>query len=103
RHDAALREAAEDDPLEREAVEEVAERVEACEEVLVGRRRNAAERVPVRAARRQRERAARRVAVQPPFGIERVEQREEIVLVGAAPVQQDECALRLTRGGALKK
>ena len=43
--------------------------------------------VPVRAARRQCERCARRVAVQPPLGVERVEQRKEIVLVGAAAVQ----------------
>ena len=57
--------------------------------------------VPVRAARRQRQRPARAVSVQPPLGIEHVEQRKEIVLVGAAAVEEHERAGRLAGGGAL--
>ena len=49
--------------------------------------------VPVRTARRQRQRAARRDAEQPLLRVEDVEEREEVVLVGAAPVEQDEQAL----------
>ncbi len=57
--------------------------------------------VPVRAARRQRQRAARAVPVQPPLGIQHVEQRKEIVLVGAAAVEEHERAGRLALGGTL--
>src|SRR5207248_161700 len=58
--------------------------------------------VPVRAARRQRERRPRRVAGEATLGVERVEEREEVVLVGAAAVEEDERSLRLPRGGALE-
>ena len=57
--------------------------------------------VPVRAARRQGQRPARRVAVQPPLRVERVEQREQVVLVGAAAVEEDERALGLAGRRAL--
>jgi hypothetical protein len=52
----------------------------------------------VRAARRQRERPARRDAEQPPLRIEDVEEREQVELVGAAAVEEDEQALRLAGG-----
>jgi hypothetical protein len=38
--------------------------------------------------------------VQAPFRVERVEQREEVVLVGSAPVEEDERAVRVSRGRA---
>ena len=57
---------------------------------------DAVERVPVRAARRQRERSARRDPEQPPLRVEHVEQRKEVVLVGAAAVEQGEEALGLS-------
>ena len=72
------------------------------ERVVVGEA-DARDDVPVRAAGRQCERRARRVAVQALPRIERVEQREEIVLVGAAAVQQDESALRLADRRALQR
>jgi hypothetical protein len=53
----------------------------------------------VRAARRQRERPARRDAYEAPLRVERVEQRKEIVLVGAATVEEDERALGVALGG----
>ena len=59
-------------------------------------------RVPVRAARRQRQRAARAVAVKPALRVEHVEQREEIVLVGAAPVEEHERALGLAERPAAR-
>ena len=52
------------------------------------------------AARRQRERPARSDAVQAPLRVERIEEREEVVLVGPAPVEEDERAVRLARGRA---
>ena len=55
--------------------------------------------VPVRAARRQRERPARSDADEPTLRVERVEQRKEVVLVRASPVEEDERALRLALGG----
>ena len=64
-------------------------------------RRDPAEPVPVRASGRQRERPARRDAEQPPLGVERVEERVEVVLVGAAAVQEDERSLRLARSRPL--
>ena len=70
-------------------------------ERVVVREADARDDVPVRAAGRQRERRARRVAVQALPRIERVEQREEVVLVGAAAVQEDESALRLADRRAL--
>jgi hypothetical protein len=36
--------------------------------------------------------------VQAPLRVERVEQREEVVLVGAAPVEEDERAVRVSLG-----
>ena len=59
-----------------------------------------AEDVPVRAAGRERERPARRGADEPPLRVEHVEEREEIVLVGAAAMQQHERAVRLSGGRA---
>jgi len=41
--------------------------------------------------------------VEAAFRIERVEERKEIVLVGAAAVQQNERADRVARCGALKR
>jgi hypothetical protein len=46
----------------------------------------------VRTARRQCERRARAVAVQTTRRVEHVEQRKEVVLVGAAPVEEHERA-----------
>ena len=57
--------------------------------------------VPVRAARRQRQRRARAEAIQPPLGIQGIQQRHEVELVRAAPVEEDERAFRLACGGAL--
>jgi hypothetical protein len=51
--------------------------------------------VPVRAARRERERPARRDSEQPALRVEDVEEVEEVELVGAAAVEEDEQALRL--------
>jgi hypothetical protein len=41
--------------------------------------------------------------VQPALRIERVEEREEVVLVGPAPVEEDERAVRLARGRACSR
>jgi len=54
----------------------------------------------VGAARRQRERPARRDAREAPLRIEGVEQRKEVVLVGAASVEEDERALGIALGGS---
>ena len=48
------------------------------------------DRVPVRAAGRQVEWPARGDAEHSPFGVEQVEQREEVALVGSAAVEEDE-------------
>jgi hypothetical protein len=45
--------------------------------------------VPVRSAGRKRERAAREEADQPAVGVEKVEKRCEVVLVGAATVEEN--------------
>jgi hypothetical protein len=47
----------------------------------------------VRSARRQGERAARGGAEQAPLRVEHVEEREQIVFVSAAPVEEHERAL----------
>ena len=99
-HHRSLGEAAEDERL-LQAVEPAGQELEARPERLGVGRRDPREPVPVRAARRQRERAARRDAEQPPLRIERVEERVEVVLVGAAPVQEDERSLRLAGCGPL--
>jgi hypothetical protein len=57
-----------------------------------------ADHVPVGAAGRQGERPARRDAQQPPLGIELVEQREQVVLGGAAAVEEDKSALGVGGG-----
>ncbi len=49
----------------------------------------------MRATRREGERRPRRDAEQAPLRVEQVEQREEVVLVRPAPVQQDERSLGL--------
>ena len=54
----------------------------------------------MRAAGRQLERPPGSGAEQPPLGIERVEQRVQVVLVGPAPVEEDERAVGLAGGGA---
>src|SRR5438105_3178860 len=83
-HHGALREAAEDrvlrrDPgLSRERVEPAGGAVEGRVERLRVGRRDAAERVPMRAARRERERAAQRHPDQAPLRVEEVEQRVEV-------------------------
>jgi hypothetical protein len=41
------------------------------------------------------ERAARRHPEQPPLRVEEIEEREEVALVGAAAVEEDEQALRV--------
>ena len=56
-----------------------------------------AHRVPVRAAGRQAQRPARRDPDEAPLRVEHVEERHEIVLVGPAPVEEDERALGLAR------
>ena len=55
----------------------------------------------MRATRRKRQWPARRVPVQALLRVELVEQWEEVVLVGAATVQEDERARRLPRGRTL--
>jgi len=52
------------------------------------------------AAGRQQQRAARGDADEPPLRIERVEQGMQIVLVGPAPVEEDERAVGLADRGA---
>src|SRR5262249_20780268 len=105
RHHPALREAAQHDPLEPdpllrdEGVQPLGRRRVAREERLRLRRPDPPEHVPVRAAGRQRERPARRGADQPPLRIEGVEQREEVELVRAAPVEEDERPLGRPDGG----
>jgi hypothetical protein len=48
----------------------------------------------VRAARRERQRAARQEAEEPSLGVEQVEKRSQVALVRAAAVQEDEGAGR---------
>jgi hypothetical protein len=48
----------------------------------------------VGAARRERQRAARQEAEEPPFGVEQVEEGSQVALVRAASVQEDEGAGR---------
>jgi hypothetical protein len=38
--------------------------------------------------------------VQPPLRVERIEEREEVVLVRPAPVEENERAVRVSRGRA---
>ena len=58
--------------------------------------------VPVVAGRaRQRQRRTRRGDVQAPFAVERVGERQQVELVGAAPVMEDEQALRRAVGRPL--
>ena len=104
-HHRALREAAQDRALVRDAVrgEQVVEpaagqRVGRLERLAV-READPPHDVPVRPARRQRQRPARGGAEQAPLGVEHVEQREQVVLVGAAAVEQDERALGVAVGG----
>ena len=94
-HRGALREAAEDGALRRDAVlgeqavePAAGERIGRVEGLGVGGA-DLPDHVPVRAARRQRQGPARRRAEQPPVRIELVEQREQVVLVGAAAVEAE--------------
>src|SRR5215210_275849 len=57
----------------------------------------------MRTARRERERAARRDAEQPPLGVEQVQQREQVVLTRAATVEEDEQPLRLAARGTRQR
>ena len=95
-HHRALREAAEHRPAGGDArllgqpVQPLArETIRGQERVGVGIA-DLAYRVPMRASGREVERTARRDAEQPSLRVEHVEQREEVVLVGAAPVEEDE-------------
>ena len=106
RHDRALGEAADDGALPRHAgglvdalQEAVEQRVGLRERLRVGEA-HARHDVPVAAARRQEQRPAGRHADEPALGIEHVEERGEVVLVGAAAVQEHERALGLARGRA---
>ena len=96
-HHRALREAAEHDPLVRQRVDEPGRGGEALGERRRVREADARHRVPVRAAGRQRQRPARAVAVEPPLRVERVEQRQQVVLVRAAAVEEDERAVAARR------
>ena len=51
------------------------------------------------AAGRKLQRAARSDTEEPALGIERIEQRVQVVLVGPAAVEEDECALGVTGSG----
>jgi len=57
-------------------------------------------RVPVRSSRRKMERPARRDTQKASWRVEQVEQGEEIPLVGTAPVEEHEEAVRLPRRGS---
>ena len=83
--------------LAPEAVQPVRRARERVEE---GRRIGVAELmqlVPVGAARGQRQRGARGRADEATLRVEGIEQRVEVVLVGAPAVEQDERAFGLTR------
>jgi hypothetical protein len=54
----------------------------------------------VRAAGRQGQRAAGRDAQQPAFGVEQIQQREEVLLVRATPVEENEEPFGLGGGGS---
>ena len=104
-HDRAHREAADDGAvpaeaaLGEEAVEEPGERLVGRRERLRVRVADARHQVPVAPARRHvRQRRAGSDADEPPLGIELVEEAEEVVLVGAAPVVEDEGALWVALG-----
>jgi len=105
-HHRALREAAEDGALRRDAglpregVEPGAGALERREERSGIRVADPVDGVPVRAVGRECERAARRGAEQAAVGVEHVEERREVELVGAAAVQEDERALGLAGGRA---
>ena len=104
-HHGALRESAEHEPLRSHAVvgQEVVQpahglRIHAVERPRIGEA-ELPERVPVPATGRQGERGARRRSNEAAFRIEEVEQREQIELVRAASVEQDECSLGLACRG----
>ena len=102
RHHGALREPADHRALERHAdllgepIDERGGLLEALSERGRVRKADALDEIPVRAARRQRERATREDADEPPLGVERVEQRLQIVLVAAASVEQYKSSLGLS-------
>ena len=106
RHHRALREAPEDSELGwhagllREGREEFACEPVARFEGFAVREPDLADDVPVSAAGRERQRAPRRRRDEAPLGVEEVEQRIEVVLVGAASVEEDERALGFSRRGA---
>ena len=104
-HHRALREPAEhgslrrDPGLGRESVEELGRELIGGQKAVRRRIAELAELVPVRTSRWQRERPARSHADEAPLRVERFQQREEVVLVGAASVKEDERAFGLTFGG----
>jgi hypothetical protein len=106
RHHAPLREAAQHRPPVRDVVareqvvEPAARQLEGRPEGLAVREADLPHDVPVRSARRQRQRPPGGGAEQAPIGIEQVEQREEVVLVGAAAVEEDERAVGVPVRGA---
>ena len=100
-HHRSLREPAEHERL-LEAVEQLGEPREARPERLRLGRGDPAEPVPVPASRRQRQRAAGGEAPQAALRVERVEQGIEVVLVGAAPMEEDERSGRLALGRPLE-
>ena len=57
--------------------------------------------VPVGAAGRERQRAARGGTEQTPIGIEHVEQRKQVVLVRAAPVEEHQRPFRVACRGPI--
>ena len=95
-HHRSLREATQHGPLGRDSglVGEVVEPAR-CESERLRERAgirvaDLLDRVPVRAAGRKVERAARGHAEHSSLGVEQIEQREEVALVGAAAVEEDE-------------
>ena len=74
--------------------------MEAVVERVAIRIADPADDVPVRPARRQRQRRPGSERDQPPVGIQRFEEGQEIELVGPAAVEKDERAVRRSRGRA---
>ena len=105
-HHGALREPAQDQALGLDAV--LAEQlvqppshqaVRRLERIRVGEP-DLADHVPVPPAGREGERPAHGHAEQPPLGVQRVDQRKQVVLVGRASVEEDERSLGIAVGGS---
>ena len=101
RHHRALREASDHGSRPRhagllgEGIEPRRERLVCLHERVPVRVADALDDVPVKSARRQRQRPARGRAHQAALGVERVEQREQVRLVHSAAVQQHQRAVGL--------